>query len=63
MSGVVAALIGLFLLFIFIWLIIMLSRSMGWSSRSWRYYFKNNWNRRDRDGAVEILRGRYARGR
>ncbi|MEM3844992.1 MAG: hypothetical protein QXU98_04755 [Candidatus Parvarchaeota archaeon] len=49
--------------FIFIWLIIMLFRFMGWSSRGWRYYSRDRWNRRDRDGAVEILRGRYARGR
>ncbi|MEM0159917.1 MAG: hypothetical protein QW393_04140 [Candidatus Micrarchaeaceae archaeon] len=62
LGGVAGTLVGLFFVFIFIWLIIMLFRFTGWSSRRWRYYFKNNWNWWDRDGAMEILRERYAKG-
>ncbi|MEM0050790.1 MAG: hypothetical protein QXW39_09720 [Candidatus Bathyarchaeia archaeon] len=44
LGGVAGALIGFFFLFIFIWLIIMFFRFMGWSSRGWRYYSRNSWN-------------------
>jgi len=60
--GVVGALIGLF--FTFIWIIVWFSyaRSIGRMPRSYRYSSRNRWAWWDHDGALEILRERYARG-
>ncbi|MEM0134601.1 MAG: SHOCT domain-containing protein [Thermoplasmatales archaeon] len=60
-GSVVGVLIGLFFLFLFVWLIITAYRIFGWSSRGYRHY-RRKWNWWDRDGAVEILRERYAKG-
>ncbi|MEM3192411.1 MAG: hypothetical protein QXV17_11115 [Candidatus Micrarchaeaceae archaeon] len=62
LGGIASAFVGLFFLFIFIWLIIMFFRFMGWFSRGSRHYSRNNWNWWDRDDAMEILRERYAKG-
>ena len=61
-SGIVGTLIGLFFLFIFIWIIVWFVRSIGWMSRSYRYSSRNGWTWWNHDGALEILRERYARG-
>ena len=61
-SGVVGTLIGLFFLFIFIWIIAWFTRSIGWMSRSYRYSSRNRWTWWNHDDALEILRERYARG-
>jgi len=61
-SGIVGTSIGLFFLFIFIWIIVWFARSIGWMSRSYRYSSRNGWIWWDHDGALEILRERYARG-
>jgi len=58
----VGTLIGLFFLFIFIWIIVWFARSIGWMSRSYRYSSRNKWTWWDHDDALEILRERYARG-
>ena len=60
-GGVVGMLIGLFFLFIFIWVIIWFGRSIGWISRSSRYY-NHEWRWWDHDDAMEIIRERYAKG-
>ncbi|MEM0133889.1 MAG: SHOCT domain-containing protein [Thermoplasmatales archaeon] len=60
-GSVVEVIIGLFFLFLFIWLIIMGARFLGWSSRGYRHY-RHNWNWWDHDDALEILRERYAKG-
>ncbi|MCL4333381.1 MAG: SHOCT domain-containing protein [Candidatus Thermoplasmatota archaeon] len=57
-SGIAGTLIGLFVLFIFIWFIVWIFRFVGWSSRSWKYY-SGWWGH---DEAMEILRERYAKG-
>ena len=57
-GGAAKVLIALLILFLFIWLIVMAARFLGWSSRSWRYY--SRWW--DHDEALEILRERYAKG-
>ena len=61
-SGIVGTLIGLFFLFIFIWIMMWFARSIGWMSRSYRYSSRNGWTWWNHDGALEILRKRYARG-
>ena len=60
--GEVGTLIGLFFLFIFIWIIVWFARSLAWMSRSCRYSSRNRWTWWDHDDALEILRERYARG-
>ncbi|MEM3191937.1 MAG: hypothetical protein QW292_07585 [Candidatus Parvarchaeota archaeon] len=60
-GSVVGVLIGLFFLFLFIWLIITASRIFGWPSRGYRHY-RRNWNWWDHDDALEILRERYEKG-
>jgi len=55
--GAVGTLIGLFFLFIFIWIIVWFARSIGWMTRSYRYSSRNRWTRWD-----QILRERYAGG-
>ena len=57
-SGIAGTLIGLFVLFIFIWFIVWIFRFVGWSSRSWKYH-SSWWGH---DEAMEILRERYAKG-
>lgn len=59
--GVLVILIDLFFLFIFIWVIVWFARSLGWMSRSYRYY-SGGWDWWDHDDALEILRERYAKG-
>jgi len=61
-SGVIGTLIGLFFLFIFIWIIVWFARSIGWMSRSYRYSSRNRWTWWDHDDALKILRERYAGG-
>ncbi len=60
-GSIVGVFIGLFFLFIFIWVIVWFARSVGWMSRSYRYYSRR-WNWWDHDDALEILRERYAKG-
>jgi len=60
--GIVGTFIGLFFLFIFIWIIVRFTRSIGWMSRSYRYSSRNRWTWWNHDDALEILRERYARG-
>jgi len=59
--GTVGTLIGLFFLFIFIWIIVGFARSIGWMSRSSMYSSCNGWTWRDHD-AMGILRGRQLKG-
>ena len=60
-GSIVGVFIGLFFLFIFIWMIVWFARSVGWMSRSYRYY-RRRWNWWDHDDALEILGERYAKG-
>jgi len=61
-SEIVVTLIGLLFLFMFIWIIVWFTRSIGWMSRSYRYSSRTRWTWWDHDDALEILRERYARG-
>ena len=56
--GIVGTSIGLFFLFIFIWVIVWFARSIGWMSRSYKYSSRNRWTWWDQDDALEILRER-----
>ncbi len=61
-GSVVGVLIGLFFLFLFIWAIMWFTRSIGWTSRSYRYSSTHGWDWWRHDSALDILRERYARG-
>jgi len=60
--GAIGTLTDLFFLFIFIWMIVWLTRSIMWISRGYRHSSRNGWTWWDHDDALEILRERYARG-
>ncbi|MEM0140602.1 MAG: SHOCT domain-containing protein [Thermoplasmatales archaeon] len=59
--NIVGVLIGLFFLFLFIWVILWFARSVGWISRS-SGFTGHDWRWWDRDEAMEILKKRYAKG-
>ncbi|MEM3191099.1 MAG: SHOCT domain-containing protein [Candidatus Parvarchaeota archaeon] len=59
--NIVGVLIGLFFLFLFIWVILWFARSVRWISRFPRFTGQD-WGWWDCDGAMEILRERYAKG-
>ena len=55
---IVGTLIGLLFLFIFIWIMVLFARSIGWMSRNYRYSSCNGWTWWDHDDAMEILKDR-----
>ncbi len=58
----IGVLIGIFFLFIVIWFISMAARFLGWISKDYNGSWNDKWNWFNHDGAMEILRERYAKG-